>query len=536
MIFASPKWVTQGQSVVYWRMFVRKKKNRSGTTSVVVVSKHHGKFKELITIGVSSDSSQIEYFTIQAKKWIDTQMGSRDIYQDSTLADEERQLTEVFLSRIENVLLNGVQYLLDKVYRSIGFDRISDDILRHLVIARLSQPMSKLATVDYLKNHFDEDIHLYKVYRYLDKLYKSQQELIQKISVDHTNKVLQGNVGIVFYDVTTLYFETDNSDELRENGFSKDGKHSHSQVVLGLLVTMEGYPLSYSLFNGSQYEGYTMIPIVEDYVQRFKLKDFVVVADSGLMNSKNVKLLQSGGYKYIIGARIKSEADAIKKQILEFNKEDNAFKEIDKMDSRLVVHYSADRARKDAFNREKGVKRLQNAFKSGKIKKENINKRGYNKFLTITDNVSVTIDDDKIKEDQKWDGLKGYLTNTRLPSEEVYRQYNGLWVIEKAFRVTKGTLEIRPVFHFTPKRIEAHVCICFVAFKVYKELERILKNNQINHSVEKVISIAKTITTIKVMLPYSQTRITKTMILTKKQKSIASLFEDQFWKKIQGDA
>lgn len=218
MIFASPKWVTQGQSVVYWRMFVRKKKNRSGTTSVVVVSKHHGKFKELITIGVSSDSSQIEYFTIQAKKWIDTQMGSRDIFQDSTLADEERQLTEVFLSRIENVLLNGVQYLLDKVYRSIGFDRISDDILRHLVIARLSQPMSKLATVDYLKNHFDEDIHLYKVYRYLDKLYKSQQELIQKISVDHTNKVLQGNVGIVFYDVTTLYFETDNSDELRENG------------------------------------------------------------------------------------------------------------------------------------------------------------------------------------------------------------------------------------------------------------------------------------------------------------------------------
>ncbi|MCB0661077.1 MAG: hypothetical protein KDC04_09075, partial [Saprospiraceae bacterium] len=109
-------------------------------------------------------------------------------------------------------------------------------------------------------------------------------------------------------------------------------------------------------------------------------------------------------------------------------------------------------------------------------------------------------------------------------------------VIEKAFRVTKGTLEIRPVFHFTPKRIEAHVCICFVAFKVYKELERILKINQINHSVEKVISIAKTITTIKVMLPYSQTRITKTMILTKKQKSIASLFEDQFWKKIQGDA
>ena len=256
---------------------------------------------------------------------------------------------------------------------------IDDEISRHLVIARLSQPMSKLATVDYLKAYFDADVHLYKVYRYLDKLYKSQQELIQQISVDHTKKVLQGNIGIVFYDVTALYFETDSKDELRESGFSKDGKHSHSQIVLELLVTMEGYPLSYSLFNGSQYEGHTMIPIVEDCVQRFKLKDFVVVADSGLMNSTNVKLLQSGGYKYIIGARIKSEAEAIKKQLLGFNKEDKGFNEINKKGDRLIVHYSSERAKKDAFNREKGVKRLEKAFKSGKATKDNINKRGYNK-------------------------------------------------------------------------------------------------------------------------------------------------------------
>lgn len=231
----------------------------------------------------------------------------------------------------------------------------------------------------------------------------------------------------MFYDVTTLYFETDYGDELRENGFSKDGKHSQPQVVLGLLVSKDGYPLSYSLFNGSQYEGRTMLPIVEDFVRRFNLEDFVIVADSGLMNKSNISLLQSVGYKFIIGARIKSENDKIKKWILSLEKRDNEFNELKKDDVRLIVAYSSNRAKKDKYNREKGVKRLQNAYKSGKITKENINKRGYNKFLEISDNVKVVINQQKINEDEKWDGLKGYITNTVLSANEVYEQYNGLW-------------------------------------------------------------------------------------------------------------
>jgi transposase len=418
------------------------------------------------------------------------------------------------------------------VFKIIGFDAIEDDILRQLVIARLGQPMSKSATVDYLKSYFDEDLQLYKIYRYLDKLYNTQQEQIQQISVEHTRKILGGKIGLMFYDVTTLYFESDYSDELRENGFSKDGKHSQPQVVLGLLVSKEGYPLSYSLFNGSQYEGRTMLPIVEDFVQRFNLDDFVVVADSGLMSKSNISLLQSGGYKYIVGARIKNETEVVKRQIFSLAKHDNEFHELKKGDSRLIVSYSSVRARKDKYNRDKGIKRLQKAYKTGNITKENINKRGYNKFLEISDNVKVVINQEKIQEDEKWDGLKGYITNTSLSAKDVYEQYNGLWVVEKAFRITKGTLEIRPMFHFTPRRIEAHVCICFVAYKVYKELERILKINKINLSVDKVLNIAKTITTIKVKLPISETTLTKTMLITARHKSIAMLFDDNFWKSI----
>jgi len=344
---------------------------------------------------------------------------------------------------------------------------------------------------------------------------------------------LGGKIGLVFYDVTTLYFETDYSDDLRERGFSKDGKHAQPQVVLGLLVSRDGYPLSYSLFNGSQYEGRTMLPIVEDFVQRFNLDDFVVVADSGLMNKTNLSLLETAGYKYIIGAKIKNESNEIKQWILSLEKQDGCFYELGKLPkTRLIVGYSENRAKKDRHNREKGVKRLRTSYKSGTITKENINKRGYNKFLEISDDVQVVINQQKISEDEKWDGLKGYLTNTELPAQEVYDQYCGLWVIEKAYRVTKGTLEMRPMFHFTPKRIEAHVCICFVAYKVYKELERILKLSSINLSVDKVLNIAKTITTLKIKLPACGELLTKTMLITQKHNSIKKLFDQNFWENL----
>ncbi len=513
-------------------MFIRKKKNPSGIISVQVIDKSRGKYRVVKTIGSSSDNTTIDDLCIQAENWLSVYVRGQDLFKQSTKEQEEVHIVQNLLSNIDNILINGIQLILDKVFRLIGFDQINDDILRHLVVARLSQPMSKSGTVEYLKSYYDEDIQLHKIYRYLDKLYNTQQEKIQQISVTHTQKILGGSIGLMFYDVTTLYFETEDSDELRETGFSKDGKHSQPQVVLGLLVSKDGYPLSYSLFNGAQFEGRTMIPLIDDFVKRFNLDDFVVVADSGLMSKSNVALLESGGYKYIIGARIKSESEQIKQWIFSLDKQENEFYELRKGNTRLIIGYSAKRARKDKYNKDKGVKRLQNAYKSGSITKENINKRGYNKFLEISSNVKVEINNQKVRDDEKWDGLKGYITNTSLSAKEVYEQYSGLWVVENAFRVTKGTIELRPMFHFNPRRIEAHVCICFVAYKVYKELDRILKLKGIGQSVDKVISISKTITTIKVKLPISNTHFSKTMLLTSRHKSIEMLFDDNFWSSI----
>ena len=522
--------MSQQKKCYFCIMFVRKKKNPSGIVSIQVIDKSRGNYKVLRTIGSGTEASEIESLYDQGKKWIAVHTGKQDMFAVEAQQREEKQVTEYLLNNIENILLNGTQLILDQVFKQTGFDSIDDDILKHLVIARLCQPSSKAGTVDYLKSYFDEDVELHKIYRYLDRLHNTQQERIQQISVEHTRRILGGKIGVVFYDVTTLYFETDYSDDLRERGFSKDGKHTQPQVVLGLLVSRDGYPLSYSLFNGSQYEGRTMLPIVEDFVQRFNLEDFVVVADSGLMNKTNISLLESAGYKYIIGARIKNETEEIKQWILSLDKTDGYFYELGKLPkSRLIVGYSENRAKKDRYNREKGVKRLEKAYKSGIISKENINKRGYNKFLEIADNVPIIINQEKINEDKKWDGLKGYLTNTDIPANEVYEQYKELWVIERAYRVTKGTLELRPMFHFTLKRIEAHVCICFVAYKVYKELERILKISDIKLSVDKVLNIAKTITTLKIKLPVCGETITKHMIITAKHKSISQLFDQDFW-------
>ena len=506
-------------------MFVRKKTNRSGTISVVVVSKSHGKFTEVKKFGVAKSETEADRLFQEAKLWLRTHDGQQEFDFDDRRGKELEETTRV-VENMDSVLINGTQLLLNQVYDSIGFNRIPDEILRHLVIARVSQPKSKLATVSYLKSYYDEDVDLNRIYRYMDKLYNTQMERAQQISVEHTREIFGGRIGLMFYDVTTLYFETFQTDILREPGFSKDGKTAESQVVLGLLVSEGGYPLSYSLFNGSQYEGFTMIPMIDDFRQRFSLgDDFIVVADSGLMNRNNVTLLQKAGYKYILGARIKNEDRDVKRWILSLDKKDNVCNETMRRNGeRLIVSYSEKRARKDAYNRDRGIARLRKAYKSGHITKQQVNRRGYNKFLEISRDIDVTISEDKIAEDCKWDGLKGYITNTGIDAEQVIAQYHGLWVVERAFRISKGTLEMRPMFHFTERRIEAHICICFIAYKVYKELERLIVVNNIGMSVDKVLDAAKTITTIRIRMPENGTCFTKTLFLTKKHLAIKPLF------------
>ena len=502
-------------------MFVRKKKNKSGVISIQVIDKSSGKYRLLKTIGSSCDVIEIERLFNEGAEWIKKKTGAQAL--DFT---DYNHHTSLVLQGIEHISVCGPELLLGKIFDAIGFNQIKDDLFRQLVFARLCFPVSKLKTTDYLSKFQFLDIDVQSVYRYLDKLHQHQKEQVQQISYEHTLQILNGKINVVFYDVTTVYFETDDGDELRKTGFSKEGKHQHPQIVLGLLVSKSGYPLAYEIFEGNKFEGHTMLPVIEAFKKKYNLDKLVVVADSGLLSNENIQQLESGDYEYILGARIKASDRQLKEQILKLDLKNGEKKSIETApQTRLIVSYSDARAKKDAHNRERGLKKLEKQIKSGKLTKASINNRGYNKYLEIKSEIKIDIDQQKILEDQKWDGLKGYITNSKLNDDEILENYKELWQIEKAFRITKTDLEIRPIYHRKQRRIEAHICIAFTAYKVYKELERQLKQKESKLSPEKAIDIAKTIYAVKIVHPITKNITYSTIIKTEEQVNLAKMFD-----------
>ena len=501
-------------------MFVRKKKNKSGVISVQVIDKSSGKYKVLKTIGNSADPREIELLVNEGKQWIKDYTGQLELDFNTHATTEE------IIESIQEIKANGLELILGKIFEEVGFDKIDNYLLRYLTITRIENPASKLKTTDYLRRYYKIDLDEDKIYRYLDKLYKEQKEQIQQISYNHTLKILGGQISVVFYDVTTLYFQIDGEDETRKRGFSKEGKHQNPQIVLGLLVSIDGYPLAYEVFEGNKFEGHTMLPVIDRFKEKYNLNKLVIIADSGLLSNQNIKELQERGYEFILGARIKNENKEIKNKILSLNLKNGESAMIEKdYGLKLIISYSDKRASKDKSNRERGLKRLQKQLKSGKLTKSHINNRGYNKYLKMDGEINISIDMEKFNKDGQWDGLKGYITNTDLSIDEVIENYGHLWKIEKAFRISKHDLKIRPIYHRLQRRIEAHITINFVAYKIYKELERQLKEKEVNISAEKVIDIAKTIYTIKIKDPQSGKIITKSLLFNDEQRFIASIFD-----------
>jgi hypothetical protein len=243
-----------------------------------------------------------------------------------------------------------------------------------------------------------------------------------------------------------------------------------------------------------------------------------------LLSKDNIEKLISNNYEFILGARIKNEPQNIKDKILSLKLNNGGSRVIKKGDLRLIVTFSDDRAKKDKYNREKGLRKLEKRVKSGKLTKANINNRGYNKYLTLKGEVQVSIDYKKYQKDARWDGLKGYITNAKLSKSKIISNYKHLWKIEKAFRITKTDLKIRPIYHRLQYRVEAHICLTFVAYKVYKELERILKEKKSNLSPEKVIEILQSIYQVEVYNPMNKSNIQKNIILTDEHRQIQKLF------------
>jgi len=507
-------------------MFHRRKANKSGSTSIQLIEKRRGRSVVIATIGCAQDESELLKLESIAESEIERRQ--RQLSFDFDTSVMERSLLKALGSG--SVRAVGPERILGSIFDSIGFKEIKEPLFKAIVLARLTYPGSKLKTSEYMFLHQGKKVDVGRIYRFLDRLHSSYKERVEKIAFNYTRSVL-GGLTVVFYDMTTLYFESEDEDDLRKIGYSKDGKFQHPQIMLGLLVGANGYPVAYDIYKGNTTEGSTLIPALKRMEAQFDIKNPTVVADSGLLSKDNIEALRKDNYTFIIGARIKNETNAVQAEILEKTAglENKEFAVIDKGDStRLIVGYSQSRAKKDAANREKGLNRLKLRISSGKLSKTSINNRGYNKFLKLDSDIRVHIDEDLVARDSKWDGLKGYITNCDLQPSEIMATYRQLWKIERAFRISKTDLRIRPIFHRLRRRIEAHICIAFVAYTVFKELERLLIEHHIEMSPARAIEHMKTIHEATVFLQHSNKTISTLMALSAEQKQLLAI-KTRFW-------
>jgi len=197
-------------------------------------------------------------------------------------------------------------------------------------------------------------------------------------------------------------------------------------------------------------------------------------------------------------------------------------------DTRLIVAYAGNRAIKDEYNRKRGLQRLEKQIKAGKLTKSSINNKGYNKYLKLQGDVTIEIDYEKFNNDKSWDGLKGYITNTKLTNTQVIESYKNLWHIEKAFRMSKTDLRIRPIYHRLKHRIEAHICISFIAYSIYKELERILYKEKSNLSVKKAAELTHNMYEISYTLPESKRTKAKLLKMDEEQAELYQIIYKNF--------
>ena len=450
---------------------------------------------------------------IKAQMELDSQPGLFSAEQIAELAIEARNRTNedplhVDLKKLreQNRIIVGIHEVYGKVYNELGFDKVISNPKRkpaaiknlfHMVMGRIANPASKMSTVSDLSENFGIELSLDSIYRMMDLLDENVISKIQSFSYQAAREIFQSPIRVVFYDCTTLYFESFKEDDLKENGYSKDMKFNQPQVLLALLVTDHGLPIGYDVFPGSQYEGHTLRLAIEKIERTYQIKDIVFVADSAMFNDDNMKLLESLGKRYIVGARLKNLPVKMQEKILDkkgfanlrkAGEDQYSVKELALNGRRLIVSYNEKNARKDAHDRQKSIdKLLAKISKGGTNPTDLISNYGYKKFLKLKGEASIEVDNQKVEKAKRWDGIHGIISNhPELTPQDIIGQYRGLWQVEECFRISKHDLKVRPIFHWTPQKIRAHIAICFMALTCVRYLHYRVKTQYTPLSIERI--------------------------------------------------
>lgn len=378
--------------------------------------------------------------------------------------------------REERRVVDGFHEIFGTLFSQLGFNSIlkgkHKEVLRDVVLARIAHPASKAATQQILAADFGREVELDRIYRMMDALLE-QKEAAQKTVFCATEQCCFGKIDLMLFDVTTLYFESTDDDELRQFGYSKDQKFHSTQVVLALATASNGLPIGYRLFPGNTADVSTLIIAIQEWKKIIPIGEVRIVADRAMMTEKNLQFLEEQKIQYVVAAKLKKQVPDIRKQILNASR-DKSGVVLDQHigQRRLVVTFSTDRQKKDASDRDRILQKIEKKIGKGKNAKKLVSNSGYQKYLSCTGESKLFVDIEKIAQDAAWDGLHGVITNcSDASAEELLSQYRRLWVIEESFRLHKHALSLRPIYHFKPERVEAHILICYLAFALMRHLE-----------------------------------------------------------------
>lgn len=377
----------------------------------------------------------------------------------------------------------GLDKTLERIANrnNISFNLVNTVML--MLIERLHDPCSKR------QNYFNQEeylgiekVELQWLYRSLDYLAENSQ-LIQNSIYQSNRDLFNQQLDVVFYDVTTLYFESEIEQEgaLRQMGFSKDGKLGHTQILFGLLIDKNKQPIGYQIYSGDTYEGHTFKDALSKLKQHYSIQNIIVVADRGMLNKSNIELTEKeNGYEFIIGERLKCLPQAVQQCLL--NKENYKEQWIHPSDKnikikyttiehhgrKIIATYSERRADKDKKEREEKLQTAEYLLKHP----EQLKKKAHHYFLKTSTQNKYELNTEKIEQNKKYDGILAISTNAKhLTVAEILDNYRHLYQIEQTFRTFKSHLETRPMFHWTDKRIQGHICLCYIAYALLNQIK-----------------------------------------------------------------
>lgn len=431
-----------------------------GTVSVQVISYINRKTVIIKHIGSVNERKTLADLKAIATEFIQTKSHLIDIFDNK----RNSAIIDITKTQLIKTEINFIYEKLTEKYNLLGLNNFPK-FLKDITIMRIIEPSSKLEAVELLEDYFGIEYSKSTLHRKLLSINKHKDKITESI-INFAKTEYKFDFKIVFYDVTTLYFESFKNDDLRKAGFSKDHKHNQPQILIGLIVTKEGFPVSYQIYEGNKFEGHTMLPSILDLKEKHRVDILTVVADAAMISEANINLLNDNNLNFIVGARLGNINKNLINKITEtLNHEDLKTSRIKTKYGNLICQFSRKRYNKDKNELEKLIKKAEDQINNpSKIIRRT-------KYLKIS-KTTIELNKDLLEKNEKLLGIKGYYTNlNNINDEEIISQYHNLWQIEKAFRISKSDLQIRPVYHFIRTSIEAHILICFMALAISKHLE-----------------------------------------------------------------